>query len=92
MFLYRDAEYHRVGSTNLHQIPVNCPFILSTPNFASNLCTDANVGLNSFVNKFMPSTAEAPYALLSNVTSRQSHFESEGKPVPAISLCHFRQG
>lgn len=25
MFFYRDAQYHRLG-TNLHQIPVNCPF------------------------------------------------------------------
>jgi catalase len=25
MFLYRDAQFHRLGA-NLHQIPVNCPF------------------------------------------------------------------
>lgn len=26
MFFYRDAQYHRIG-VNLHQIPVNCPFM-----------------------------------------------------------------
>jgi catalase len=27
MFFYRDAQYHRLGSANIHQIPVNCPFM-----------------------------------------------------------------
>jgi len=30
---YRDAQYHRLGSANIHQIPVNCPcmsFLLCT--------------------------------------------------------------
>ncbi|PSK51616.1 Catalase-1 isoform B [Elsinoe australis] len=26
MFFYRDAQYHRIG-INLHQVPVNCPFM-----------------------------------------------------------------
>ena len=26
MFFYRDAQYHRLG-VNLHQVPVNCPFM-----------------------------------------------------------------
>jgi catalase len=26
-FFYRDAQYHRLGSANIHQIPVNCPFM-----------------------------------------------------------------
>ncbi|KAJ5480536.1 hypothetical protein N7530_006045 [Penicillium desertorum] len=28
MFFYRDAQYHRIG-VNLHQVPVNCPFMAS---------------------------------------------------------------
>jgi catalase len=26
-FFYRDAQYHRLGSANINQIPVNCPFM-----------------------------------------------------------------
>jgi catalase len=26
-FFYRDAQYQRLGSANIHQIPVNCPFL-----------------------------------------------------------------
>lgn len=31
MFFYRDAQYHRLG-VNLHQIPVNCPFMADNIN------------------------------------------------------------
>lgn len=31
MFFYRDAQYHRLG-VNLHQVPVNCPFMSSSVN------------------------------------------------------------
>ena len=27
MFFYRDAQYNRLGSANIYQIPVNCPFM-----------------------------------------------------------------
>lgn len=87
MFFYRDAQYHRLG-VNLHQIPVNCPFMAnsySSINFAGALRADANTGMNphytpnSFTNKFRPDTAEAPYLVGSNIVSRQSHFWHEGK-------------
>jgi len=87
MFFYRDAQYHRLGSTNLHQIPVNCPFMaksFSTPNVAGNMRSDANTGgnphyyPNSFVNKFVPEATEAPYQVADNVVSRQSYSWSEG--------------
>lgn len=89
MFFYRDAQYHRLGSTNLHQIPVNCPFMarsFSTPNFAGNMRIDANAGPNphyapnSFTDKYDRRYAETPYAVSDNIVSRQSHFWSEGKP------------
>ena len=88
MFFYRDAQYHRLGSTNIHQIPVNCPFMAnsySSINFAGNMRADANTGQNphyvpnSFVNKFRPDTAEAPYAVSDNIVSRQGHSYHEGK-------------
>ncbi|PVG01719.1 catalase [Serendipita vermifera] len=46
-FFYRDAQYHRLQSANIHQIPVNCPFMAkfhSPDNFAGAMRTDANTG------------------------------------------------
>ncbi|KAH1980040.1 hypothetical protein KXV64_007090 [Aspergillus fumigatus] len=87
MFFYRDAQHHRIG-VNLHQIPVNCPFMASSYsslNFDGPLRLDANHAMNpqyapnSFVHKFRPDTAEAPYQLADNTVSRKSHFYHEGK-------------
>jgi len=87
-FFYRDAQYHRLG-VNLHQVPVNCPFMssgYSSINFDGPLRSDANTGgnphyvPNSFVNKFSPSHAETPYAVSDNIVSRQSHYFHEGNP------------
>jgi len=87
MFFYRDAQYHRIG-VNLHQIPVNCPFMAksyASLNFDGPMRADANHGgnkqyaPNSFANKFRPDTAEAPYQVSDNVMSRKSHFWHEGK-------------
>jgi len=86
MFFYRDAQYHRLG-VNLHQVPVNCPFrakSYSSLNFDGPLRSDANTGgnphyvPNSFVNKFRPDCAEAPYQVSDNIVSRQGHSWSEG--------------
>lgn len=35
MFFYRDAQYHRLG-VNLHQVPVNCPFMANSTNADTN--------------------------------------------------------
>jgi len=87
MFFYRDAQYHRIG-VNLHQIPVNCPFMAmsySSLNFDGPMRVDANHAFNkqyapnSFAHKFRPDAAEAPYAVNDNVVSRKSHFWHEGK-------------
>ena len=87
MFFYRDAQYHRVG-TNLHQVPVNCPFMagsMSSLNFDGRLRSDANHAgnpqyvPNSFAHKFRPDVAEAPYQVSDNVVSRKSHYAHEGK-------------
>jgi len=87
MFFYRDAQYHRIG-VNLHQIPVNCPFMaksFASLNFDGPMRTDANHGgnkqytPNSFTHKFRPDTAEAPYHVSDNIVSRKSHFWHEGK-------------
>ncbi|KXN85827.1 Catalase [Leucoagaricus sp. SymC.cos] len=89
MFFYHDAQYHRLASTNIHQIPVNCPFMarsFSTPNFAGVMRCDANTGSNphyspnSFIDKYDRSDVETPYTVSDNIVSRQSHFWSEGKP------------
>ncbi|GAA6051875.1 hypothetical protein JCM3770_005515 [Rhodotorula araucariae] len=45
MFFYRDAQYNRMGSANLHQIPVNCPFMAkvhSPDNYAGSMRIDGN--------------------------------------------------
>jgi len=87
MFFYRDAQYHRIG-VNLHQQPVNCPFLaksFSTVNFDGAMRNDGNhsgnvqYNPNSWAYKFCPDTAEAPYALADNTVSRKSHFFHEGK-------------
>jgi len=87
MFFYRDAQYHRLG-VNLHQIPVNCPFMAksySSINFDGPLRADRNTGENphyvpnSFVNKFRPDCAEAPFAVSDNIVSRKSHHFHERK-------------
>jgi catalase len=87
MFFYRDAQYHRIG-VNLHQIPVNCPFMAksyASLNFDGAMRVDANHAgnkqyvPNSFAHKFRPDAAEAPYAVNDNIVSRKSHFWHEGK-------------
>ncbi|KAJ5818019.1 hypothetical protein N7474_003610 [Penicillium riverlandense] len=87
-FFYRDAQLHRIG-VNWHQIPVNCPFIASSYaslNFDGQMRVDANHAMNpqyapnSFVSKFRPDTAEAPYQLADNTFGRKSHFYHEGSP------------
>ncbi|OQE79247.1 hypothetical protein PENNAL_c0052G06993 [Penicillium nalgiovense] len=86
MFFYRDAQYHRIG-INLHQVPVNCPFMASSYsslNFDGQMRVDANHGMNpqytpnSFTHKFRPDTAETPYQLGDNTVGRKSHFYHEG--------------
>lgn len=87
MFFYRDAQYHRIG-TNLHQIPVNCPFMsgsMASLNFDGRLRSDGNHSgnvqyvPNSFAHKFRPDVAEAPYQVSDAVVSRKSHYAHEGK-------------
>ena len=87
MFFYRDAQYHRVG-VNLHQVPVNCPFMansVASLNFDGQMRIDGNHSgnpqyvPNSFAHKFRPDVAEAPYQLADNNVSRKSHFAHEGK-------------
>ncbi|KJK89211.1 hypothetical protein H633G_06935 [Metarhizium anisopliae BRIP 53284] len=87
MFFYRDAQYHRIG-VNLHQIPVNCPFMVksySSLNFDGQMRVDANhagnkqYAPNSFAHKFRPDASEAPYEVQDGVSSRKSHFWHEGK-------------
>jgi catalase len=87
MFFYRDAQYHRIG-VNLHQVPVNCPFMAqsySPLHFDGNMRVDGNhsgnkpYAPNSFAHKFRPDVAEAPYQVSDNIMSRKSHYWHEGK-------------
>lgn len=87
MFFYRDAQYHRIG-VNLHQVPVNCPFMANSYaslNFDGQTRNDANhagnpqYAPNSFKHKFRRDTAEAPYTVADNIVSRKSHYHHEGK-------------
>ncbi|EDU41526.1 catalase [Pyrenophora tritici-repentis Pt-1C-BFP] len=87
MFFYRDAQYHRIG-VNLHQIPVNCPFLsksFSPLQFDGPMRVDANHAgnkqytPNSFAHKFRPDVAEAPYQVSDNIVSRKSHYWHEAK-------------
>ncbi|KAK4173744.1 CATP2 small subunit catalase encoded by the catP2 protein [Triangularia setosa] len=76
MFFYRDAQYHRIG-VNLHQIPVNCPFMTksyASLNFNGPMRSEANHAGNK-----QPDAAEALYAVSDNIMSRKSHYWHEGK-------------
>ena len=45
-FFYRDAQYNRLQSANIHQIPVNCPFLSkfhSTDNYWGAMRVDGDV-------------------------------------------------
>ncbi|PUU79166.1 catalase [Tuber borchii] len=78
MFLYRDAQYHRLG-VDFHQIRVNCPFMSchgpASMGFGGS--GNAHYASNSSVSKFRPDTAEAPYEVSDNIVSRQSHYFTE---------------
>lgn len=87
MFFYRDAQYHRVG-INLHQIPVNCPFMahsVASLNFDGQMRVDGNHAgnpqyvPNSFAHKFRPDVAESPYRVSDAIVSRKSHYAHEGR-------------
>jgi len=46
-FFYRDAQMHRLATANIHQIPVNCPFMAkyhAPDNYNGAVRTDANHG------------------------------------------------
>ncbi|KAJ6256455.1 hypothetical protein Dda_8956 [Drechslerella dactyloides] len=84
----KQFPYNRLG-VNLHQVPVNCPFMATSYasiNFDGALRVDANTAgnphyvPNSYVNKFSPDKAECPAAVSDNVLSRQSHHFHEGSP------------
>ena len=87
MFFYRDAQMYRLGS-NMHQIPVNCPFMAQ--NYAPlshdgvmRIDTNNQDRLNYMPNsydkqKYCERAAETPYTLSSGMVSRQSHHKNEG--------------
>ncbi|GAO52450.1 catalase [Saitoella complicata NRRL Y-17804] len=87
-FFYRDAQFHRLG-VNLHQIPVNCPFMsqsYSSINNAGPMRVDANTGQkphywpNSYnTPKFRQDVDYKPVKVADNILSRQSHSMHEGK-------------
>ncbi|KAI0071334.1 catalase [Panus rudis PR-1116 ss-1] len=66
MFFYRDAQYHRLGSTNIHQIPVNCPFMA---NYHNKLPT--TTGTPGFV----PEAAETPMQVGDNILGSPSEYD-----------------
>jgi catalase len=57
-FFYRDAQIHRLGSANIHQIPVNCPFMSkfhSPDNFNGTMRVDGNAaGKPLYVRPIFP--------------------------------------
>lgn len=90
MFFYRDAQMYRLGS-NMHQIPVNCPFMAG--NFAPQSYDGAmrvdnanqdrkNYQPNSYDKPtYSERSVEAPFAVADNIYSRQSHHRNEGTDV-----------
>ncbi|KAI8916784.1 catalase-like domain-containing protein [Powellomyces hirtus] len=92
MWFYRDAQYHRLG-VNLHQVPVNCPFMTKYYSPLSRdgpMRTDANGGLNAHYtpHSFASSPTTKPDADWQPsrvrghppILARQSPFKHEGTP------------
>ncbi|KAI8587324.1 catalase [Geranomyces variabilis] len=92
IWFYRDAQYHRLG-VNLHQVPVNCPFMTKYYSPLSRdgpLRTDANGGrdVHYTPHSFASSPATKPdadwqpsrFRGKSPVMARQSPFKHEGTP------------
>jgi catalase len=90
MFFYRDAQMYRIGS-NMHQVPVNCPFMARSYaplSFDGQMRIDnnnqdrKNYQPNSFDKpKYSEHATEAPYKVANSVVSRQSHHKNEGTDV-----------
>ena len=90
MFFYRDAQMYRLGS-NMHQIPVNCPFMAGNhapQSYDGVMRVDNNNQdrLNYQPNSYdKPSyserSVEVPYAVANPIVSRQSHHKNEGTDV-----------
>jgi catalase len=87
MFVYRDAQYHRVG-VNLNQVSVDCPFtpgLFPSLNFdgplrvAANRAGNPQHAPNPHKHTFRPDMAGQPYAVANNMVSRKSHYYHEGK-------------
>lgn len=92
MFFYRDAQYHRLG-VNLHQVPVNCPFMATSQNSdtvdgAMRIDANNNGKPQYMPNSFhgisapiaKPEATESPMQFGSNVLSRNDHFRHRGQP------------
>lgn len=90
MFFYRDAQMYRLGS-NMHQIPVNCPFMAqsyASQSFDGQMRVDNNnqdrllYQPNTYDKpSFSDNATETPYAVSDNMVSRQSHHKNEGTDV-----------
>lgn len=90
MFFYRDAQMYRLGS-NMHQIPVNCPFMAQNyapQSYDGKMRIDnANQDrLNYMPNSydapaFSDRATETPYVVSDAMVSRQSHHKNEGTDV-----------
>lgn len=90
MFFYRDAQMYRLGA-NMHQVPVNCPFMAG--NFAPQSYDGAmrvdnnnqdrkNYQPNSYDNPtYSERSVEVPFAVSDPIVSRQSHHKNEGTDV-----------
>jgi catalase len=92
MFFYRDAQYHRLG-VNLHQVPVNCPFMARSQNSDTVDGAMRIDGNNNGKPQYMPNSfhglsapvvkpeaTETPMQFGSNVLSRNDHFRHRGQP------------
>jgi len=90
MFFYRDAQMYRLGA-NMHQIPVNCPFMASShapQSYDGVMRVDNN---NQDRKNYQPNSydkptysersVEAPFAVANPIYSRQSHHKNEGTDV-----------
>lgn len=90
MFFYRDAQMYRLGS-NMHQVPVNCPFMAGNyapQSYDGQMRVDnanqdrKNYQPNSYDKPtYSERSVEVPFAVANPIYSRQSHHKTEGTDI-----------
>ncbi|ESZ99466.1 catalase [Sclerotinia borealis F-4128] len=95
MFFYRDAQMYRLGG-NMHQVPVNCPFMAQnyaplSHDGAMRIDNNNDDRLNYMPNsydkpQYSARASETPFRVADSMVSRQSHHKNEGTDIEYVQV------